>query len=91
MQHFAYILKCSDGSFYSGYTTDLERRVEEHNGVGESKTAQAAGARYTRARRPVELIFSKKFESRSEAQKFEASVKKLKRSEKLKLINESGN
>lgn len=86
MQHFAYILECSDGSFYSGYTTDLGRRVKEHNGMGESKTAQAAGARYTRARRPVKLIFSKVFESRSEAQKFEASVKKLTRAEKHSLL-----
>jgi len=74
-----YILQCADGTLYTGITTDLKRRVVEHN---ESKL----GARYTVARRPVKLIFSQKFKSRSEASKEENRIKRLKRSEKWELI-----
>jgi putative endonuclease len=77
--YFVYILKCSDGTLYTGITTNLERRIREHNG---SKT----GAKYTKARRPVELIYSKEFADRSAALIEEARIKKLKREEKLNFL-----
>lgn len=78
-----YILKCADKTLYTGITTDLKRRVGEHNGAKES----SLGARYTRARRPVHLVYSKKFKNRSEASKAESRIKKLKRADKLKLVS----
>jgi putative endonuclease len=75
-----YILKCSDGTLYTGITSDLKRRVEEHN-------SSPKGAKYTRARRPVELVYSKRFRDRSSASKAEARLKGLPRDEKLKLIS----
>lgn len=83
MSHFVYILQCADTTLYAGYTTDIARRVDEHNGASKKP-----GARYTRARRPVTLVFSRTFATRSEALKFEAYVKSLSRAEKLILINE---
>jgi putative endonuclease len=77
-----YVLKCADGSLYTGITTDLKRRVGEHN-------SSALGAKYTRGRRPVALIFSKRFRTRSTASKAEAKIKKLSRSEKLAFIKNS--
>mgnify|MGYP003833207875 CR=1 FL=1 len=77
--YYLYILECADGTIYTGITTDVERRVKEHNG-------SKLGAKYTRARRPVKLIFQKEFESRSEAMIEEARIKKLTREEKIKLI-----
>jgi putative endonuclease len=78
--YHTYILQCSDDTLYSGITTDLERRVEEHNG-------SKLGARYTSMRRPVKLVYSREFENRSEASKEEYRIKHLTREEKLKLIN----
>jgi putative endonuclease len=75
-----YILRCADETLYVGITTDLERRVEEHN-------SSALGAKYTRGRRPVELVFSQSFGNRSEASREEARVKKLSRAGKLELID----
>lgn len=80
--YYLYILKCSDKSLYTGITTDLKRRVGEHNGVKGSKL----GARYTMARRPVKLVYSKKFKNRSDSSKEEARIKKLNRAQKLDLI-----
>jgi putative endonuclease len=77
--YYFYLLKCVDGTLYTGITTDLERRVREHN---ENKL----GAKYTLARRPVRLVFSQKFQNRSSALKAEMRIKKMKRGEKLKLI-----
>ena len=74
-----YILKCSDGSLYTGITTDLKRRVMEHN---EGK----AGAKYTRARRPVSVVYSRRFRNRSNASREESRIKSLTRSQKLELI-----
>jgi len=74
-----YILKCVDGTFYAGITTDLKRRVDEHNG-------SVLGAKYTAGRRPVQLVWSKKCKNRSAASKEESCIKKLKREEKSKLI-----
>lgn len=78
--YFLYILKCSDRTLYTGITTDLKRRVGQHN---DGKL----GAKYTSARRPVELVYSEKFKNRSAASKRESQIKKMKRNEKLELIN----
>jgi putative endonuclease len=79
---WVYVVQCSDGSLYTGITTDVERRVREHN---ESEK----GARYTRARRPVELCTAWNFETRSEALKEERRFKSLSRPEKLKALTPS--
>lgn len=72
-----YLLQCGDGTLYAGVTTDLDRRVREH--------AAGTGAKYTRARLPVRLVWSARAASRSAAQKREAAVKKLSRREKFAL------
>lgn len=77
--YYLYILKCADKSLYTGITTDLKRRVIEHNSKNK-------GAKYTAGRRPVKLVYSKKFKNRSEATREEARVKKLTRAEKLLLV-----
>lgn len=81
--YYLYILECADKTLYTGITTDLKRRVGEHNGA-------KLGAKYTAARRPVKLVYSKKFKDRSLASQAEAQVKKLSRSLKLKLIKKGG-
>jgi putative endonuclease len=82
MKHYnTYILLCSDQTLYTGYTTDLNRRLREHNKTNK-------GAKYTRSRRPVKLLMAWTFKSRSEALKFEYKIKKLSRKEKLKLISD---
>ena len=78
---YTYILKCRDNSFYCGYTTNIERRLEEHN-LGK-------GAKYTKSRLPVELIYFEKFETKSQAMKRECAIKKLTRKQKLKLMGEN--
>jgi len=77
--YWVYILKCSDKTLYTGITTDMKRRVGEHN-------HSALGAKYTRSRRPVKLVYSKKFRNKALASKEEARIKKLSRKEKLELI-----
>ncbi len=77
-----YILKCTDGTLYTGITTDLKRRIAEHNSA-------KLGAKYTVSRRPVKLAYSKKFKNRSLASKAEAEIKKLKKSQKLELVRSS--
>jgi putative endonuclease len=77
--YYLYILKCADKTLYTGITTDLKRRIAEHNGAEK-------GAKYTSSRRPVKLVFSKKFKNRSSASKEETLIKKLKRPQKLELI-----
>ena len=78
--YYLYILQCVDAMLYTGITTDLKRQVAEHNGLGK------LGAKYTAGRRPVKLVFSKKFKTRSAASQEEARVKKMSRKEKLSLI-----
>ena len=78
--YYVYILKCKDKSLYTGITTDLKRRLAEHN-------SSKLGSKYTRARRPVTLVFSKMFKDRSTASREEARIKKLKRSEKVEFIS----
>ncbi|MDF2545297.1 MAG: hypothetical protein K0R93_195 [Anaerosolibacter sp.] len=75
---YTYILKCSDGTLYTGWTTDVHKRLIAHN--------EGKGAKYTRARLPVELVYWEESSTRSEAQMRENNIKKLKRSEKEKLI-----
>jgi len=87
MSHFVYIVRCADDSLYTGYTTNLEKRMAAHNGEGNTKTARAAGARYTRARRPATLVYTEPFPTRSEALKREHAIKQLSRVEKLQLVN----
>jgi putative endonuclease len=77
--YFLYILKCSDDTLYTGITTDVARRVEEHN-------SSALGAKYTRGRGPVKLIYSQEFATRALATKEEYRIKKLSRTEKQALI-----
>lgn len=74
-----YILQCADKTLYTGITTDLNRRVMEHN-------ESSRGAKYTSARRPVKLVYTKKFKDRSHASVAEANIKKLNRMQKLELI-----
>lgn len=81
MKHFVYVVRCADGSLYTGYATDITRRLSEHNGE-----SSVAGARYTRGRRPVELMYSEVFATRSAALQREAVIKKLSRIEKEILI-----
>ena len=75
-----YILQCADATLYTGGARDLQRRLLQHNGE------QAGGARYTRGRRPVQLLWSAPAPDRASAQQREAAIKKMSRSEKLKLI-----
>ena len=77
---FVYIVECCDDSYYTGVTTNVDRRVKEHNG-------SSRGAKYTRARRPVSLRYIAEYGSRSEAMKVEASLKKLTRAKKKSLTN----
>lgn len=78
---FIYILKCGDGSLYTGSTNDLEARVKKHS--------SGKGAKYTRSHLPVTLVYSEKSANRSSATKREAEIKKLSRKEKLFLIKKS--
>ena len=77
--YYLYILKCSDKTLYTGITTDLKRRLFEHNFLSK-------GATYTKARRPVQIVFSKKFKNRSLASKEESRIKSLDRKEKMLII-----
>jgi len=82
--YFVYILRCADDTLYTGITTDLERRVEEHN-------SSVKGAKYTCSRRPVTLVYSENHEDRSRASKREYEIKKkMTRTMKLKLIDTQG-
>ena len=76
--NYVYILKCKDDSFYTGWTTDLSKRIQRHN--------LGLGAKYTRSRRPVELIYFETFENKSEALKREYQIKQLSSKQKEKLI-----
>ena len=80
MNYYFYILRCSDNSLYCGITTDLDRRVTEHN----SRTFK--GAKYTRAKGPVKLVYHEDFEDMSTALRREAEVKKWKNAQKEELI-----
>lgn len=80
-KYYVYILRCSDSSLYTGVTTDMKRRFAEHqNGIG---------AKYTRAHPPVEVVYKKKVNNRSLAQKREGEIKKMSRIQKLALISDT--
>ena len=78
MAYFTYILRCCDDTLYTGWTNDLAKRTQKHN--------QGKGGYYTRARRPVTLIYFETFETKSEAMKRECAIKKLRRPQKEALI-----
>jgi len=78
MNSFVYIIQCADDTLYTGWTTDIEARIETHN--------QGNGAKYTRGRGPVKLVYSEAFEDKSTAMRREAEIKKLTREEKFSLI-----
>ena len=76
--YFVYVLLCADQTFYTGYTDDLEKRLKTHNAK--------KGAKYTRSRTPLKLVYSEKFESKSEAMKREKAIQKLTRDQKKNLV-----
>ena len=76
--NYTYILRCADGTLYCGWTNDLERRVKAHN--------SGRGAKYTKSRRPVTLVYFEEFSTKEEAMSREAHLKMLTRAEKLALI-----
>ena len=80
--YWVYILKCSDDTLYTGITTDIQRRLREHNGE------LPGGAKYTSARNPVSVVFQMEYPNRSSASIEESRIKKLTKSEKLFLIHE---
>ena len=77
--NYVYILKCSDNTLYTGWTNNLEKRLEVHQ--------SGKGAKYTRGRLPVELLYFEKYEEKSDALKREIRIKKLSKEQKLGLIN----
>jgi len=79
MSYFVYIVECSDSTLYTGITKDIERRLDEHNNSDK-------GAKYTKVRRPVRLVYSEESEDRSSASKREYEIKKYTRTQKLELI-----
>ncbi len=79
MPYFCYILECSDGSYYTGWTTDPSRREAQHNA--------GRGAHYTRTRRPVKLVYVEELPDRPAAMQRERAIKKLKRAEKERLVS----
>lgn len=81
-EHYFYVLKCGDGSFYGGYTTDVQRRVRQHN--------DGKGAKYTRSKGPVKLIYTEAFETKGEALRTEYRFKKLTRKQKEKFLGLAG-
>jgi putative endonuclease len=76
--HYVYILQCGDGTYYTGYTTNVEKRLSVH--------ASGKGAKYTRGRLPVKLIYKKQCANKSEALKEEYKIKKLTKQQKMKLM-----
>ncbi len=78
--HYVYIVKCADGTYYTGYTNDLKRRIKQHN--------EGEGAKYTKGRRPVKLVHSERFKSKSRAMQREYEVKQLTRQKKVEIIKQ---
>lgn len=81
--NYVYILRCNDDSLYTGWTNNLEKRLKAH--------LSGKGAKYTKARLPVELVYYEEFEDKIEAMKREYAIKQLNREKKLRLINTEGN
>lgn len=78
--NYTYIVKCSDGSLYTGWTNDLEKRIRAHN--------DGKGAKYTKSRRPVVLAYYEEFQTKEEAMRREWEIKQLDREQKMKMIRE---
>ena len=76
--NFVYIVECADGTYYTGWTNDLDKRIERHNA--------GVGAKYTKTRVPVKLVYSESFETKEEAMSREWHIKKMTRKEKEELI-----
>ena len=76
--NYTYMLRCSDGSFYTGWTNDLKKRIKSHN--------EGRGAKYTRDRRPVELVYYETFETKNEAMSREYQIKHMTRKQKEELL-----
>ena len=79
-RHDVYLVRCADDSLYCGWTTDLKRRIDAHNGD------IPGGAKYTRGRRPVTLVYSESFHQKQEAQRREYAIKRMTNTNKLGLI-----
>lgn len=80
--HYFYVLECGDGSFYGGYTNDLQRRIAQHN--------SGKGAKYTRARLPVKLIHAEAFDDKGDAMRAEYAFKQLSRQRKEQFLEKAG-
>ncbi|NLB89015.1 MAG: GIY-YIG nuclease family protein [Syntrophomonadaceae bacterium] len=80
---FVYILQCSDNSFYTGYTNDIDKRLRTHN--------EGKASKYTRTRLPVKIVYVEEFVTKSEAMKREIEIKKLTRAQKEQLVQTSPN
>ncbi len=80
--NYTYIVKCADGSLYCGWTNHLQERVAAHN--------SGRGAKYTKSRRPVELVYYEEFGTKEEAMRREVQIKRMERAAKLELINNNG-
>ena len=78
LMNYTYILECSDGSFYTGWTNDLEKRIKAHN--------EGSGGKYTRSRLPVKLVYYETFDTKQEAMSREWHIKRLSREDKILLI-----
>ncbi len=81
--HFAYIVKCADDSLYCGWTSDLKHRMEAHNGI------VPGGAKYTRGRRPVQLVYAESFHEKRAAQRREYAIKRMSKTQKLRLLKDT--
>ena len=77
--NYTYILKCADGTLYTGWTNDIEKRIKDHNA--------GRGAKYTRSRTPIELVYFETFETKQEAMKREYAIKHMGRAKKEALIH----
>lgn len=82
MSHYVYIVKCADGTLYTGYSKDVTKRVDAHNSPNR-------GARYTRTRQPVTLVYSEIFKTKQEAMKREYEIKRMTRQNKIQLCKRS--
>ena len=80
--NYTYIVKCADGTYYTGWSNDLEKRIKAHN--------EGKGAKYTKTRKPVELVYYEQFETKEEAMSREYAIKRLTRKQKEKLITSKG-
>ena len=80
--NYTYTVRCTDGTLYCGWTNRLQERVAAHN--------SGRGAKYTKSRRPVELVYYEEFETKEEAMRREAQIKRMERAEKLELIKKRG-